>query len=155
MLVALSPFIFGTSQISNCFKLHVPSRNLRSYKDCLRLDYPRTRVQAGSFTVCDSKLWNNIPVRIRQPVSVTPLKRHLRHTCFLINLFSFIYYIFAHFLTFFIYCKRLEPLGMAHLKFLLCVCVCIYVRMYNLEFELITKPLLSCLSTCACHPFPF
>ena len=33
--------------LSNCFKLHVPKRNLRSSKDRLRLDYPRTRVQAG------------------------------------------------------------------------------------------------------------
>ena len=50
--------------LSNCFKLHVPKRNLRSSNDRLWLDYPRTRVQAGdkSFTVCASKLWNNIPV---------------------------------------------------------------------------------------------
>ena len=82
--------------LSNCFKLHVPSRNLRSSKDCLRLDYPRTRVQAGdkSFTVCASKLWNNIPVHIRESVSVNAFKKALRHTCFLIN-FS-LYIIFLH-----------------------------------------------------------
>ena len=41
---------------------------------------------------------------------LTPLKRHLRHICPLINLFCFIYFMFAHvFLT--LYCKRLGPLG--------------------------------------------
>ena len=66
--------------LSNCFKLHVPKRNLRSSKDRLRLDYPRTRVQAGdkSFTVCASKLWNNIPVHIRQSVSVNAFKKALK-----------------------------------------------------------------------------
>ena len=55
---------------SNCFKLRVPKRNLRFSKYPQRLDYPRTCVQAGdkSFAVCASKLWNNIPVRIRQSV---------------------------------------------------------------------------------------
>ena len=66
--------------LSNCFKLHVPKRNLRSSTDRLRLDYPRTRVQAGdrSFTVCASKLWNSIPVHIRQPVSVSAFKKALK-----------------------------------------------------------------------------
>ena len=35
--------------ITYCFKLHVPSRNFRSSKDCLRHDYPRTQLQAGDF----------------------------------------------------------------------------------------------------------
>ena len=66
--------------LSKCFKLHVPKRNLRSSKDRLRLDYPRTGVQAGdkSFTVCASKLWNNIPVHIRQSVSVNAFKKALK-----------------------------------------------------------------------------
>ena len=66
--------------LSNCFKLHVPKRNLRSSKDRLRLDYPRTHVQAGgkSFTVCASKLWNDIPVHIRQSVSVNAFKKTLK-----------------------------------------------------------------------------
>ena len=66
--------------LSNCFMLHVPSRTLRSSKDCLRLDYPRSQVQAGdkSFSVCASKLWNNIPVRIRQSVSVNAFKKALK-----------------------------------------------------------------------------
>ena len=37
--------------LSNCFKLHVPKRNLRSSKDHLGLDYPRTHVQAGVIKV--------------------------------------------------------------------------------------------------------
>ena len=54
--------------ISDCLKLYVPNRHLRSSKDHLRLEYPITRVQAGdkTFTVCASKIWNNLPRRIRQ-----------------------------------------------------------------------------------------
>ena len=90
--------------LSNGFKLRVPKRNLKSSKDPLWLDYPRTCVQAGdkSFTVCTSKLWNIIPVCIRQSVSVNAFKRHLRRTCFLINLFfSMLYYctFFSQFCT--------------------------------------------------------
>ena len=52
----------------------------RSSKDRLQLDYPKTHVQAGdkSFTVCASKLWNNIPVHIRQSVSVNAFKKALK-----------------------------------------------------------------------------
>ena len=100
--------------LSNCFKLHIPKRNLSSSKDRLRLDYPRTRVQAGdkSFTVCASKLWNNIPVHIMQSVSVNAFKKALK-TYLFPNWFIFsLCYIFAHFPhNFVLHCKRLEPLG--------------------------------------------
>ena len=66
--------------LSNCFKLHVPKKNVRSLKDRLRLDYPRTHVQAGDkcFSVCAAELWNNIPVHIWQSVSVNAFKKALK-----------------------------------------------------------------------------
>ena len=66
--------------ISDCLKLYVPNRHLRSSKDHLRLEYPITRVQAGdkTFTVCASKIWNNLPRRIRQSVSVNAFKKALK-----------------------------------------------------------------------------
>ena len=62
--------------ISNCLKLYVPKRNLRSSSDCLRLDYPITRNKAGdrTFTVCASKLWNNLPKTLRNCTSVNAFK---------------------------------------------------------------------------------
>ena len=66
--------------ISDCLKLYVPNRHLRSSKDHLRLEYPITRVQAGdkTFTVCASKVWNNLPRHIRQSVSVNAFKKALK-----------------------------------------------------------------------------
>ena len=66
--------------ISDCLKLYVPNRHLTSSKDHLRLEYPITRVQAGdkTFTVCASKIWNNLPRRIRQSVSVNAFKKALK-----------------------------------------------------------------------------
>ena len=79
LLLHVFKSLYGMAPVylSNCFKLYVPKRNLRASKDRLRLDYPRTRVQAGdkSFTVCASKLWNNIPVHVRQSVSVNAFKK--------------------------------------------------------------------------------
>ena len=64
--------------ISNCLNLYVPKRNLRSLSDCLHLNYPITRNKAGdrTFTVCASKLWNNLPKTLRNSASV---RKHLKH----------------------------------------------------------------------------
>ena len=66
--------------ISNCLKLYVPKRNLRSSSDCLRLDYPITRSKAGdrTFTVYASKLWNNLPMTLRNCTSVNAFKKALK-----------------------------------------------------------------------------
>ena len=66
--------------ISNCLKLYVPKRNLRSFSDCLRLDYPITRNKAGdrTFTVYASKLWNNLPMTLRNCTSVNAFKKALK-----------------------------------------------------------------------------
>ena len=95
--------------LSNCFKLHVPKRNLRSSKDRLRLDYPRTRVRAGdkSFTVCASKLWNNIPVHIRQSVSVNAFKKAFFHYVIYLHIFLTILFFIV---------SALSLWGMAHHK---------------------------------------
>ena len=62
--------------ISNCLKLYVPERNLRSSSDCLRLDYTITRNKVGdrNFTVCASKLRNNLPKTLRNSTSVNMVK---------------------------------------------------------------------------------
>ena len=66
--------------ISNCFKLYVPKRNLRSSSDCRRLDYTITRNKAGdrTFTVYASKLWNNIPMTLRNCTSINAFKKALK-----------------------------------------------------------------------------
>ena len=67
--------------LSNCLKLCVPKKkNLRSSSDCLRLDYPITRNKAGgrTFTVCASKLWNNLPKTRRNSTSVNAFKKVLK-----------------------------------------------------------------------------
>ena len=66
--------------ISNCLKLYVPKRNLRSSSDCLRLGYPITRNKAGdrTFTVYASKLWNNLPMTLRNCTSVNAFKKALK-----------------------------------------------------------------------------
>ena len=66
--------------ISNCLKLYVPKRNLRSSSDRLRLDYPITRNKAGdrTFTVYASKLWNNLPMTLRNCNSVNAFKKALK-----------------------------------------------------------------------------
>ena len=66
--------------ISNCLKLYVPKRNLRSSSDCLRLDYPITRNKAGdrTFTVYASKLWNNLPMTLTNCTSVNAFKKALK-----------------------------------------------------------------------------
>ena len=66
--------------ISNCLKLYVPKRNLRSSSDCLRLDYPITRNKAGdrTFTFYASKLWNNLPMTLRNCTSVNAFKKALK-----------------------------------------------------------------------------
>ena len=67
--------------LSDCLSIYVPKReNLRSGDDVLRLDYPRTRVQAGdrTFSVCASRAWNNLPISIRSSASVTIFKKSLK-----------------------------------------------------------------------------
>ena len=66
--------------IFNCLKLYVPKRNLRSSCDRLRLDYPITRNKAGdrTFTVYASKLWNNLPMTLRNCTSVNAFKKALK-----------------------------------------------------------------------------
>ena len=141
--------------LSNCFKLHVPKRNLRSSKDRLRLDYPRTRVQAGdkSFTVCASKLWNNIPIHIRQSVSVNAFKKALKTYLFpnwLIDLF-FHYVIYLHiFLTIlFFIVSALSLWGMALHKYLLYVCM--YVCMYGSPKTSVLHAVFNFVDCIACH----
>ena len=65
--------------ISNCLKLYVPKRNLRSSSDCLRLDYLIAINKAGdkTFTVCASKLWYNLPKTLRNCTSVNAFKKAL------------------------------------------------------------------------------
>ena len=70
--------------ISNCLKLYVPKRNLRSSSDYLRMDYPMTRNKAGgrTFTVRASTLWNNLRKTLRTSTSVNAFKEStLNHIC--------------------------------------------------------------------------
>ena len=72
--------------IFNCLELYVPKRNLRSSSDCLCLDYPITKNKAGdrNFTVYASKLWNNLPMTLRNCTSVNAFKKALK-TCLFPN----------------------------------------------------------------------
>ena len=55
-------------------------RRLRSSSDATRLAIPRSKRQAGdnSFHVCGPRLWNGLPVSIREAPSVTVFKRQLK-----------------------------------------------------------------------------
>ena len=66
--------------ISNCLKLYVPKRILRSSSDGLHLDYPITRnkTRGRTFTVYASKLWNNLPMTLRNCTSVNAFKKALK-----------------------------------------------------------------------------
>ena len=71
-----------TMYISNCLKLYIPKRNLRSSSDCLCLDYPITRNRARdrTLTVCTSKLCNDLPKALRNCTSVNTFKKaHKTH----------------------------------------------------------------------------
>ena len=91
------------------------SMPLRSSSDCLRLDYPITRNKARdrTFTVCASKLWNNLPKTLRNSTSVNAFKKALKHICFQINC-SLCLYFYLHVYCVFHFCKCPEPLGMAY-----------------------------------------
>ena len=99
--------------ISNCLKLYVPKRNLRSSSNCLCLDYPITRNKAGdrSFTVYASKLWNNLPMTLRNCTSVSAFKKALTTHLFPNNLFSLMFISYYVCLLFYHFCKRPEPFG--------------------------------------------
>ena len=70
--------------ISECLTVYIPSRNLRSSNHNLQLSYPITQNLAGdrTFTVSASKLWNNLPLTIRQSVSTNSFKKALKAQLF-------------------------------------------------------------------------
>ena len=72
--------------------LYVPKRT-EAYSDCLRLDYPITRNKAGdrTFTVYASKLWNNLPMTLRNCTSVNTFKKALKTHLFPNKLFSLMF----------------------------------------------------------------
>ena len=112
--------------ISNCLKLYVPKRNLRSSSDCLRLDYPITRNKAGdrTFTVYASKLWNNLPMTLRNCTSVKS-RKHLRHICSQINCSLWCSYFIMYVYYFSASVSALSLLGMAYQILVVCMYVCI------------------------------
>ena len=116
--------------ISNCLKLYVPKRNLRSSSDCLRLDYPITRNKAGdrTFTVCASKLWNDLPKTLRNCTSVNAFKKALKTHLFSINYDVYILFCMFRPIFFFRFCKRPEPFGNG-VSNTCCkyVCICMFV----------------------------
>ena len=65
--------------LSECLTVYTPSRNLRSLYN-LQLSYLTTRNFSGdrTFTVSASKLWNNLPVTIKQSSSVRSFKKALK-----------------------------------------------------------------------------
>ena len=68
------------SYISDLVKLHSPIRSLRS-ADKLLLYTPRSRcVRTGdrAFTVAGPKLWNQLPISIRQAPSLSVFKSRLK-----------------------------------------------------------------------------
>ena len=68
------------SYISDCLTVYTPNRNLRSSSDNFQPEYPLTRTQAGdrTFTVAASKEWNNLPLYIRNSVSVNTFQKALK-----------------------------------------------------------------------------
>ena len=70
--------------ISECLTVYTPNRNLRSSSNNLQLTYPVTRTRSGdrTFTVAASKEWNNLPLSIRQSVSVDTFKKALKSHLF-------------------------------------------------------------------------
>ena len=70
--------------ISECLTVYTPSRNLRSSSHNLQLSYPTTRNLSGerTFTVTASKLWNNLPLTIRQSASTKSFKKALKSYLF-------------------------------------------------------------------------
>ena len=59
-------------------------RRLRSSADATRLVVPRSKRKAGdnSFHVCGPRLWNQLPVSIREALSVCTFKRLLKNNLF-------------------------------------------------------------------------
>ena len=99
----------------------------RSSSDCLRLDYPITRNKAGdrTFTVYASKLWNNLPMTVRNCTSVNAFKKALKTHLFPNYLFSlmFIFY-YVNVYYFFTSVSALNLLGMAYQILVVCMYVC-------------------------------
>ena len=95
--------------------MYVPKRNLRSSSDCLRLDYSITRNKAGdrTFTVCASKLWNNLPKTLRNCTSVNAFKKALKTRLFPNLLFTMLFLFYYACLLFSTSVSALSLLGMA------------------------------------------
>ena len=69
--------------LSECLTVYTPSRNLRSSYN-LQLSYPITHNLSGdrTFTVSASKIWNNLPMTIRQSASVKSFIKALKSYLF-------------------------------------------------------------------------
>ena len=74
--------------LDTCLNLYTPTRSLRSSSDPLRLTYSDTRTLASdrTFTVSASKYWNDLPLTVRQSLSVSAFRKALKT-----HLFSSLY----------------------------------------------------------------
>ena len=77
---------FAPNYLSNLLKPMIPSRRLRSSKDA-HLQYnpgPRTYTRYGdrAFSVNAPKLWNSLPINIRNSSSIETFKSHLKRFLF-------------------------------------------------------------------------
>ena len=71
--------------ISDLLKKHMPNRpGLRSASDVERLDVPATKSRAQratadrAFSICAPRLWNNLPLEVRQSKNVDSFKKNLK-----------------------------------------------------------------------------
>ena len=58
---------------------YVPSRNLRSsHKSLLTSVTPSTRYGHRSFCVASAELWNNVPLHVKNSVTINQFKKSLK-----------------------------------------------------------------------------
>ena len=119
--------------ISTCLKLYVPKR------DYLCLDYPITRNKAGdrTFTVCASKLWNNLSKRLRNSSSVNAFKKALKT-----HKLTVLFYVYIKSICMFIVISTSisarSLLGIVHQ--ILDVCISVYLLDLCINQSILSSP---------------